>query len=68
MLFEREIQNMNFIEYLKKIKQKYSISNTEILEELNKNNLSMGKSALSHKLSGERPIDQKEFEIGRAHV
>lgn len=63
MLFEREIHKMNFVEYLKKIKQKYGISNTEMLEELNKNNLSMGKSALSHKLNGERPIDKKEFDI-----
>ncbi len=52
---------MNFVEYIKKMQKKYRVSNGEILEELQKNNIPADKSSISRKLNGERPISEDEF-------
>ena len=54
---------MNFIEYLAELQLKYDIPNAEILEEMQLQGLKISKSNLSHKLSGERQIPEREFEL-----
>lgn len=54
---------MKYNEYLVYLQKKYSTSNTEILQALNRSGGAISKSNLSHKLSGERSISIQELEI-----
>ncbi|MBE6842357.1 MAG: hypothetical protein E7510_05955 [Ruminococcus sp.] len=54
---------MNFLEYFKFLREKYEVSNTELLNELTISGSEIKKSSLSHKLNGERKITIEELEI-----
>ena len=54
---------MKFIDYIKFLREKYEISNTELLEELSSSGCEITKGSLSHKLNGERKITHEELEI-----
>lgn len=54
---------MKFLEYFKFIQEKYQIPNNELLEELCRSNISITKSNLSHKLNGDRKINEEELNV-----
>lgn len=55
--------NMNFIEYLKMLKEKYDVTNAEILSELQNNGIKITTSNLSHKLKGDRTFSKDELNV-----
>ncbi len=54
---------MRFIDYFRFLREKYEVSNTELLEALSCGGCEIKKGSLSHKLNGERKISEDEFEI-----
>lgn len=54
---------MQFFLYMKLLQKKYSVTNSDILNELKHLNASESKGSLSHKLNGERKLSEKEFEV-----
>ncbi len=54
---------MKLFLYIKLLQKKYSVTNSDILNELKHLNASESKGSLSHKLNGERKLSEKEFEV-----
>ncbi len=54
---------MRFIDYFRFLREKYELSNTELLEALSCGGCEIKKGSLSHKLNGERKISQQELDV-----